>query len=723
MTASVSGAGTDTARLRASGVDQTTLAEAVRALGIGAGDLVYLQICLEDDWAAECERLEFCERLYGAVRQVLGDAGTLFVPTYTFSFCRQEEYDPDTTPTVAGPWNSFADFPEYVRRLPGAIRSSDPIFSTAGIGPDAASLLDELPANCLGPDCVHDRLRQAGAKICLIGVGLYEAIFRHHIEAQAQVPWRFDKLFIGTIVQNGVRRREGWIYNVRILATEGDPAGEALERAAHERGLARAADAGPLRMVSVECRAFQRLALSELTRDPWSTAKGPAGDPVAIEEARVKEPRYQVDLPPNASMAQMIESLWHLPRHIMSGAYDTALAALSTQLPMTIHAYPTGMPCWTWLVPEKWTCHEAYLETLDGRRVFSVSDHALHVVSYSLPYDGIVGREELLRHLHVHPRLRDAIPFMFKYYERDWGLCCSAAVRDTLTDDSYRVVIRSTFSLGTLKVGEVIVPGTTDETIVLCAHLCHPAMVNDDLTGVVVGMDVMRALRSRRDLRYTYRLLLVPETIGSIAFLSQNEHLIDRMRGGLFLEMLGMAQPHALQQSYDPRSEVDQCFTLTLAEHAPGGRIGAFRSLIGNDERQFNAPGVRVPMLSLSRVLDPSASEYPYREYHSSEDTPAAASAERLAESRDLVLRMIDTLERNRIPHHLFKGEVFLARYGLFVDWYQQPAGHRAVMEVLHRIDGRHTVAEIAAAAEVPFDAAYELLERMRTKGLIRWEP
>ena len=196
-------------------------------------------------------------------------------------------------------------------------------------------------------------------------------------------------------------------------------------------------------------------------------------------------------------MEELISALWRLPRDIVSDGYDTALHALSTQVPMTVHEYPTGTECWTWLVPEKWTCQEAWLETLDGRRLFSYEDNPLHVVSYSLPVDREVSREELFEHLHVHPGLPDAIPFVFKYYERDWGLCCSRKLKDSLRDDRYRVVIRSEFSYGTLKVGEVIVPGKSAETFVLCAHLCHPAMVNDDLSGVVVGLKVMQELLKR----------------------------------------------------------------------------------------------------------------------------------------------------------------------------------------------------------------------------------
>ncbi|MDX1437701.1 MAG: DUF4910 domain-containing protein, partial [Anaerolineales bacterium] len=245
-----------------------------------------------------------------------------------------------------------------------------------------------------------------------------------------------------------------------------------------------------------------------------------------------------------ADMHSLIQELWFLKRDIISDDFDRALLRLAEEIPMTIHEYPTGEPCWTWTVPEKWTCHEAYLETLDGKRLIDYADHPLHVVSYSLPFEGVVSRDELLDHLHVHSGNPEIIPFVFKYYERDWGLCAARQQRDSLTEAEYRVVIRTSFEPGTLKVGEVIIPGTSEETFMLVAHLCHPAMVNDDLTGVVVGIEAARALLEGPEPYYTYRLLILPETIGSVAYLSHHEQLIPLMAGGLFLEMLGNDSPH-----------------------------------------------------------------------------------------------------------------------------------------------------------------------------------
>ena len=439
-----------------------------------------------------------------------------------------------------------------------------------------------------------------------------------------------------------------------------------------------------------------------------------------LDETRKR--RFGCSLPPEATMAQMIAGLWRVPRDLISEGYDAALEALAGQVPMTIHQYPTGMHAWTWIVPEQWTCREAYLETLDGRRLFSYQDCPLHVVSYSLPFEGEVTREELFEHLHVHPKLPDAIPYVFKFYDRDWGLCCTRNLRDSLTDERYRVVIRTDFSPDTLKVGEVIAPGATDECIVLCAHLCHPCMVNDDLSGVVVGVEVVRRLLARRDPHYTYRFLILPETIGSLAYLSQNEDLIPRMQGGLFLEMLGLDNAHALQLSFAGDTMIDQCCRLVLEEGDPKGWVGDFNTVISNDERQFNAPGVRVPMLSLSRVLPPSSPDWPFAQYHTSQDDPQRTSVRRLEESRDLVLAMIDAVENNRTPINRFKGEVFCSRYNMYVDFYTDPEGNRALLQTMHRVDGTRSIADIAESTGTRFTVVKGIVDALESHGLVTYK-
>ena len=422
-------------------------------------------------------------------------------------------------------------------------------------------------------------------------------------------------------------------------------------------------------------------------------------------------------------MLNLVNDLWFLKRDIVSDGFDRALRRLAEEVPMTIHEYPTGEPCWTWRVPEKWTCLEAYLETLDGRRLIDYADHPLHVISYSLPFEGVVTRQELLGHLHVHPRLPDAIPFVFNYYDRDWGLCASQTLRDALTESAYRVVIRTQFEPSTLKVGEVLIPGQSEETFVLVAHLCHPAMVNDDLTGVVVGLEAARRLLAQPRPHYTYRLLILPETIGSVAYLSHNEGLIPHIQAGLFLEMLGNDSPHALQGSFQPASQADRCLVSALRGLDTQGYTAPYRTVIGNDERQFNAPGVRVPMLSLSRVEAAGSPTRPYREYHSSLDTPAIVTQGRLEDSLRLVLGLIEAWENNNYVVNRFKGEVFCSGYGIWIDYRQNPEGHRRLFEIMERCDGERTVAEIAMELGIPFQAVWEVVSLLREKDLASLSP
>jgi aminopeptidase-like protein len=419
-------------------------------------------------------------------------------------------------------------------------------------------------------------------------------------------------------------------------------------------------------------------------------------------------------------MFDLIKELWFLPRDIVSDGFDRALDRLAEEVPMTIYEYPTGEPCWTWRVPEKWTCQEAYLETLDGHRLLDYHDHPLHVVSYSLPFEGLVGRDELVRHLHVHPRLPEAIPFVFKYYDRDWGLCAPQTLRENLKDDAYRVVIRTRFERGTLKVGEVLVPGRSEQTFMLVAHLCHPGMVNDDLTGVIVGLEAVKALLAGPKPFYTYRLLILPETIGSVAYLSHHEDLIPGMVGGLFLEMLGNDSAHALQGSFQAESQPDRCLASALRSLDSQAYTAPYRTVINNDERQFNAPGVRVPMLSLSRVEPAGSPTRPYREYHSSLDTPAVVSPERLEASKKVVLGLLQAWENNQYVVNNFKGEIFCSGYGIWIDYRANPEGHRRLFEIMERCDGERTVADIAAELDIPFQAVWEVVSLLLEIDLLR---
>lgn len=416
-------------------------------------------------------------------------------------------------------------------------------------------------------------------------------------------------------------------------------------------------------------------------------------------------------------MIEIVETLASMRRDLISDGYDQAIEYLAKLLPCEIDEIPTGTKCWSWTVPEKWTCRGARLERLNGEIVFSDSQHPLHVVSYSLPFDGVVTRAELFRHLHVHPILPEAIPFIFKYYKRDWGLCCARTLKDTLLDAEYRVVIDAEFTSGHLKIARSELRGDSDETVVLCAHLCHPMQANDDASGVAVAVELMRRLAKMERRHYSYLLLILPETIGSVAWLSHNTARIPTFRSGVFLEMLGLPNPHAVQLTYAGDTQIDLIAKMALSEENSNGWHGRFLRVITNDERQFNAPGIRVPMVSVSRVLSPDHPDYPYPEYHSNFDSPRICSADQLERSACFVERMLEMQERNWLTNLTDPGEPFLTRYNLHKDWFVDRRASNVLYDVMFEFDGRKSVADIATRYALSFEEVCEIAEAFGRAG------
>jgi aminopeptidase-like protein len=173
-----------------------------------------------------------------------------------------------------------------------------------------------------------------------------------------------------------------------------------------------------------------------------------------------------------------------------------------------------------------------------------------------------------------------------------------------------------------------------------------------------------------------------------------------------------------------PESQADMSMIAGLQDTAPGSYVGPYRTIINNDERQFNSPGVRVPMLSLSRVERPETLEsmyLPYPEYHSSADTPEIVSQERLEAAREAVLAMLAAFDNNWYVVNQFKGEVFASGYGIWVDYRVNPEGHRNLFRIMERCDGERTVAEIALELEIPFNAVWEIVKTFAEKDLVRF--
>lgn len=415
-------------------------------------------------------------------------------------------------------------------------------------------------------------------------------------------------------------------------------------------------------------------------------------------------------------MHDMLTALWPLHRTINCDDLDKAIAMCRDYIDapgFSSHGYAPGSEVLTWIVPERYHVHEAWLE-IDGHRIADFAANPLHLLSYSLPkkIDGTLG--EIRDHIWSNPARPDAIPWEFKYYERSWGFCVRHSDLAGLPDDAkVRGIIDVSFGAEPMGVGEFYLPGTSGEDILFLTNICHPAQVNDSLSGLVVGLEMARRLAEQKNRRYGFRLLIVPETIGTIAWAHHNEAALNCTRHAWFCEIVGHDNSFILQHSRQQDALIDRTFLSVLRQHRRHGkeRTGPFRQVVASDEMITNGPGFDIPTPSLTR--------WPYDEYHTSDDSPAIIKPENLLESLEVCMDVWNALETNYYPQRTFKGPVMLSRYGLWVDWREDRELNLKTEAIMLKLEGDVSVIDIAYELDLPLDTVRTYLNRFAQAGLI----
>ncbi len=422
----------------------------------------------------------------------------------------------------------------------------------------------------------------------------------------------------------------------------------------------------------------------------------------------------------------VLEEIHPLHRTLVSDGLDRSLEIVAGYLPTEmvyqVENYLPGQKAWTWTIPERYVVHRAFLETEEGEKVVDFSDNPLHLLSYSLPIDRVMTWDELEPHLYYSDKRPKAIPWQFKYYERNWGFCLSKDQFDGLPrSKKYHAVIDVDFVIDPeegFRIGTGVVHpqgGKADHAgeLIICTHICHPNQANDDAAGVVTAIELAHRL-ARNPLpagSMSVHFLFCPETIGTIAFLSRNEGLIPGLKGGIFIEMTGNDNSIILQHSRQGDALMDRVAQYVLNREGKEFREGEFAQVVANDERVINGPGVNVPCISISR--------WPYDEYHTSDDNPGIIREENLQEAADVIEKMVRIYASNYVPKRKFRGPVFLSGYGLWVDWRINRPLNRATEKIMMMFEGKSSVFEIADEVHMDYEEVRDYIEKFRANDLI----
>ena len=416
-------------------------------------------------------------------------------------------------------------------------------------------------------------------------------------------------------------------------------------------------------------------------------------------------------------MYELAGRLFPICRSITGDGFRRSLAMIRQEVPgIEVFEVPSGTQVFDWTVPKEWNIRGGWIRTLKGDTVIDFRDCNLHVLGYSLPIHRVVSREELLEHVYTQPEQPDWIPYVTSYYKERWGFCMSERHKERLTDEAYEVCIDSTLEDGSLTYGELILPGETADELFFSTYLCHPSMANNELSGPCVQTELIRYVSRLPRRRYTYRFVFIPETIGSITYLSRHlEAMQQHVKAGFVLSCVGDDRTYSFVSTKYADTLADRVLENVLRFHYPQYIRYSFMKR-ASDERQYGSAGVDLPVCAFCR-----SKYHEYPEYHTSADNMELISPEGLQGSLEVMVKVVNALEHNAYYQMTCKCEPQLGKRGLYPTISQKGtySDVRAMQHFTAYADGRNDLIGISNILDVPVDVLIPIKDKLMEHHLL----
>lgn len=418
-----------------------------------------------------------------------------------------------------------------------------------------------------------------------------------------------------------------------------------------------------------------------------------------------------------AEVYEMARKIFPICRSITGDGVRETLHILKDCVPeMNIFEVPSGTEVFDWKVPLEWNILGGYIEDESGRKIVDFTDNNLHIMGYSMPVDQWVDLEELKSYIYTEPNQPNVIPYVTSYYKERFGFCMSQTQLDNLSPGKYHMVIKSELKAGSLTYGEIVIPGETEEEIFLSTYVCHPSMANNECSGPALAVYLAKWIKGMKSRRYTYRVVFIPETIGSITYLSKNlSWLKEHVKAGYVLSCVGDNRAYSVVESRYADTLADRVLKNVLRHCA--GEYSTYSFLKrGSDERQYNAPGVDLPVVSFCRT---KYGEYP--EYHTSADDMNVVSKEGFQGSFDVMRNCIIALEYNQKYRIKVLCEPQLGKRGLYptVSKKGSYAAVEAMTNFIAYADGKNDLVGISDIIGVPCEKLVEVVGKLKEANLL----
>ncbi|WP_429122721.1 DUF4910 domain-containing protein [Aeromonas allosaccharophila] len=412
------------------------------------------------------------------------------------------------------------------------------------------------------------------------------------------------------------------------------------------------------------------------------------------------------------------KSLWHFNRSITGDGVRDTLKELTNIIPdLRIHEVASGERVFDWTIPEEWRVREAYIITPSGKKICDFRENNLHLVGYSIPVDKRMDLSELNTFLYSLPDQPNAIPYITSYYKKRWGFCISQNERMQLEEGEYHVVIDSELFNGWLTYGELLIRGQSDKEVFISTYICHPSMANNELSGISVAAYLAKWLGERQNNKYTYRFVFIPETIGSITYLSKNIiTLKSNVFAGFNISCVGDNRCYSYLPSRNGKT-ISDIISLHVLKHIDENFKRYTWADRGSDERQYCAPGIDLPIASIMRTKYGE-----YAEYHTSlDDLEHVVTPEGLAGGYNALMKAIEAIENFTYPKVNVFCEPQLGKRGLYPTLSTKSSGHevKVMMDLLTWSDGTRSLIDIADLCGVPVWEIYPIVTNLAEHNLL----
>lgn len=394
------------------------------------------------------------------------------------------------------------------------------------------------------------------------------------------------------------------------------------------------------------------------------------------------------------------KKLFYINRSITGPGVRKTLSIYKKIFPqLKIKSVKSGTKMYDWKIPPEWKVTDAYVLDCNKKKIIDFKKNNLHLVGYSIPMNKYVSKKIFLNHISFSSKLKNSIPYVTSYYKKKWGFCISSKLRDKIIksykkNDNFKIVIKSKFNInGKLNYGELILPGDSKKEILISTYICHPSMANNELSGSIVSLSLINFFKKIK-LQKTLRFIFIPETVGSIFYIYKNfSHLKKYVVAGFNLTCIGDEKPFSFIFTKYKNSQSDKTIMQILKNKNIKYRIYNFLNR-GSDERQFNSPGIELPIATICKSKFGT-----YKEYHTSLDNFKLVTLKGIKQSVFILKKIINIILKKNIPLTTYPCEPFLRKRNLYEDTLDKNNRYlttKMLLDFLQYSDGKNDIDEIS---------------------------